>query len=80
MRIDAANGERAVQEPHLAFFKRIAAMIRKRLVEDAGPTTGSGGSSDIDAAVRQVIGGAVDAGEVIDLFAGAGLDALGGRG
>ena len=35
----------------------------------------SGGSSDIDAAVRQVIGGAVDAGEVIDLFAAAGLDA-----
>jgi len=61
--------------PHLAFFQRIAAMIRKRLVDDAGPTTGSGGSSDIDAAVRQVIGGAVDAGEVIDLFAAAGLDA-----
>ena len=29
--------------------------------------------SDVDAAVRQVIGGAVDAGEVIDLFAAAGL-------
>jgi len=29
----------------------------------------------VDAAVRQVIGGAVDAGEVIDLFAAAGLDA-----
>jgi Domain of unknown function (DUF3387) len=28
----------------------------------------------VDAAVRQVIGGAVDAGEVIDLFAAAGLD------
>ena len=69
MRIDAANGERAVQEPHLAFFQRIAAMIRKRLVEDAGPTTGSGGSSDIDPAVRQVIGGAVAAGEVLDLCA-----------
>jgi type I restriction enzyme R subunit len=61
--------------PHLAFFQRIAAMIRKRLADDAGPTTGAGGSSDIDAAVRQVIGGAVDAGEVIDLFAAAGLDA-----
>jgi len=60
---------------HLAFFQRIAAMIRKRLADDAGPSTGSGGSSDIDAAVRQVIGGAVDAGEVIDLFAAAGLDA-----
>jgi type I restriction enzyme R subunit len=61
--------------PHLAFFQRIAAMIRKRLADDAGPSTGSGGSSDIDAAVRQVIGGAVDASEVIDLFAAAGLDA-----
>ena len=60
---------------HLAFFQRVAAMIRKRLADDAGPTTGSGGSTDIDAAVRQVIGGAVDAGEVIDLFAAAGLDA-----
>jgi len=61
--------------PHLAFFQRIAAMIRKRLADDAGPQAGSGGVSDIDAAVRQVIGGAVDAGEVIDLFAAAGLDA-----
>ena len=33
------------------------------------------GSRDIDAAVWQVIGGAVDAGEVIDLFAAAGLEA-----
>jgi len=61
--------------PHLAFFQRIVAMIRKRLADDAGPSSSSGGSSDIDAAVRQVIGGAVDAGEVIDLFAAAGLDA-----
>jgi len=61
--------------PHLAFFQRIAAMIRKSLADEAGTSTGSGGSSDIDAAVRQVIGGAVDAGEVIDLFAAAGLDA-----
>ncbi len=61
--------------PHLAFFQRIAAMIRKRLADDAGPTTGGGGSPDIEAAVRQVIGDAVDAGEVIDLFAAAGLDA-----
>ena len=61
--------------PHLAFFQRIAAMIRKRLADDAGPTPGGGGSRDIDAAVRQVIGDAVDAGEVIDLFAAAGLDA-----
>lgn len=61
--------------PHLAFFQRIAAMIRKRLADDAGSDRGSGGTADIDAAVRQVIGGAVDAGEVIDLFAAAGLDA-----
>jgi type I restriction enzyme R subunit len=61
--------------PHLAFFQRIASMIRKRLADDAGPTPGGGESRDIDAAVRQVIGDAVDAGEVIDLFAAAGLDA-----
>ena len=61
--------------PHLAFFQRIAAMIRKRLADDAGPTPNRGGARDVDAAVRQVIGGAVDAGEVIDLFAAAGLDA-----
>lgn len=61
--------------PHLAFFQRVAAMIRKRLGDEAGPRPGAGGSGDIDAAVRQVIGGAVNAGEVIDLFAAAGLDA-----
>lgn len=62
--------------PHLAFFQRVAAMIRKRLADEDRPTEGrSGGPTDIDAAVRQVIGDAVDAGEVIDLFAAAGLDA-----
>jgi type I restriction enzyme R subunit len=62
--------------PHLAFFQRVAAMIRKRLADERGPTEGrNDASADIDAAVRQVIGGAVDAGEVIDLFAAAGLDA-----
>jgi type I restriction enzyme R subunit len=62
--------------PHLAFYQRVAAMIRKRLIDERGPTESqSGSSSDIDAAVRQVIGGAVDAGEVIDLFAAAGLGA-----
>ncbi len=61
--------------PHLAFFQRVAAMIRKRLADEAEPTTGGGGTQDIDAAVRQVIGDAVDAGEVIDLFAAAGLEA-----
>lgn len=61
--------------PHLAFFQRVAAMIRKRLADERPPTDSqSGGSSDIDVAVRQVIGGAVDAGDVIDLFAAAGLD------
>lgn len=58
---------------HLAFFQRVAAMIRKRLADDS---SGSGRTRqrDVDAAVRQVIGGAVDADEVIDLFAAAGLD------
>ncbi|BEP70822.1 MULTISPECIES: type I restriction endonuclease subunit R [unclassified Variovorax] len=61
--------------PHLAFFQRVVAMIRKRLTDERGPADGrSDGSADIDAAVRQVIGGAVNAGEVIDLFAAAGLD------
>ncbi|OQY99865.1 MAG: type I restriction endonuclease, partial [Planctomycetes bacterium UTPLA1] len=61
--------------PHLAFFQRIALMIRKRLADESGSNGRSVGSSDIDAAVRQVIGDAVDAGDVIDLFAAAGLDA-----
>lgn len=60
--------------PHLAFFQRVVAMIRKRLADDTGGGTGHGRQRDIDAAVRQVIGGAVDADEVIDLFAVAGLD------
>jgi type I restriction enzyme R subunit len=65
--------------PRLAFFQRVAAMIRKRLADEAGRTPGAGGPvsgwRDIDAAVRQVIGGAVDASDVIDLFAAAGLGA-----
>ncbi len=57
---------------HLAFFQRIVAMIRKRLADDVrGGSAGRRG--DIDAAVRQVIGGAVEADQVIDLFAAAGL-------
>jgi len=59
--------------PYLAFFQRLVAMIRKRLADERGPSSGTG-TTDIDLAVRQVIGGAVDAGEVIDLFAAAGLD------
>ncbi|HVT11375.1 MAG TPA: type I restriction endonuclease subunit R [Fimbriimonadaceae bacterium] len=59
--------------PHLAFFQRIAAMIRKRLADDLdAPSAGS--RADVDAAVRQVLGSAVAAGEVIDLFAVAGLE------
>jgi type I restriction enzyme, R subunit len=60
--------------PHLAFFQRVAAMIRKRLADDDGAGAGRARQRDIDAAVRQVIGGAVDADEVIDLFAVAGLE------
>jgi type I restriction enzyme R subunit len=61
--------------PHLAFFQRAAAMIRKRLSDEATTTRpGRGRQRDIDAAVRQVIGGAVDADDVIDLFAVAGLE------
>lgn len=59
--------------PHLAFFQRCAAMIRKRLADESG-SDGRGWQRDIDAAVRQVIGGAVAADEVIDLFSVAGLD------
>ena len=59
--------------PHLAFFQRVVAMIRKRLADDTGNGIGHARQRDIDAAVRQVIGGAVDADEVIDLFAVAGL-------
>lgn len=57
---------------HLAFYQRLVAMIRKRLSDDAGD--GRAAQRDIDAAVRQVLGGTVDAGEVIDLFEAAGLD------
>lgn len=58
---------------HLAFFQRAAAMIRKRLADESG-SGARARQRDVDAAVRQVIGSAVDAGEVIDLFAAAGLD------
>jgi type I restriction enzyme R subunit len=59
--------------PHLAFFQRLVAMLQKRLANETGDP-GRFRQRDVDAAVRQVIGGAVDAGEVIDLFAAAGLD------
>ena len=60
--------------PHLAFFQRIAAMIRKRLADDANGSVASAQQNDINNAVRQVIGGAVEADRVIDLFAVAGLE------
>ncbi|MDZ7677695.1 MAG: type I restriction endonuclease subunit R [Acidimicrobiales bacterium] len=59
--------------PHLGFFQRVVAMIRKRLADDSSDGLGDARQRDIDAAVRQVIGGAVAADEVIDLFAVAGL-------
>ena len=58
---------------HLAFFQHVMAMIRKRLADDTGGGADHARQRDIDAAVRQVIGGAIDADEVIDLFAVAGL-------
>ena len=65
--------EAEVITPHLAFFQRVVAMIRKRLADESSAGAGHAHQRDIDAAVRQVIGGAVDADEVIDLFAVAGL-------
>jgi type I restriction enzyme R subunit len=59
--------------PHLAFFQRLVAMLQKRLSDETGGD-GNLRRRDVDAAVRQVIGGAVDASEVIDLFAAAGLE------
>jgi type I restriction enzyme R subunit len=60
--------------PHLAFYQRVVAMMQKRLSDETG-TAARTRQRDVDVAVRQVIGGAVDAGEVVDLFAAAGLDA-----
>jgi len=48
-------------------------MIRKRLADERDDVPRARGR-DIDLAVRQVIGGTVKAGEVIDLFAVAGLE------
>jgi type I restriction enzyme R subunit len=60
--------------PHLALFQRLVAMIRKRLADEQEAGGAAHPGRDVDAAVRQVIGGAVKAGEVIDLFAVAGLE------
>jgi type I restriction enzyme R subunit len=58
---------------HLAFFQRLVAMIQKRLRDESEDGVGPK-RRDIDLAVRQVIGDTVSAGEVIDLFAAAGLE------
>ena len=60
--------------PHLAFFQHIVVMIRKRLADDANGSGVGDRQNDINNAVRQVIGGAVEAGRVIDLFAVAGFE------
>ncbi|WP_310035959.1 DUF3387 domain-containing protein [Paraburkholderia caribensis] len=68
---------RAETEPvvqHLAFFQQVVAIIRKRLADESNGS-GRAHQRDVDMAVRQVIGAAVDADKVIDLFAAAGLDA-----
>lgn len=59
---------------HLAFFQHVAAIIRKRLADESEGADRAH-QRDIDLAVRQVIGAAVEADQVIDLFAAAGLDA-----
>ena len=69
----APRPETETVTPHLAFFQRVVAMIRKRLTDETDDGAGQSRQRDIDAAVRQVIGNAVDADEVIDLFAVAGL-------
>ena len=60
--------------PHLEFFQQMVAMIRKRLADETDGGVAYGRQIDINNAVRQVIGGAVDADKVIDLFAVAGLE------
>jgi type I restriction enzyme, R subunit len=62
-----------IAPPH-AYFQRTVAMSRTRLADEADDGRGPGRQSDVDAAVRQVIGGAVQADSVIDLFAVAGLN------
>ena len=60
--------------PHLEFFQITGAMIRKRLEDESNDGLSFGRQSDINNAVRQVIGSAVEADKVIDLFAVAGLE------
>ncbi|MEY2473756.1 MAG: type restriction enzyme subunit [Actinomycetota bacterium] len=58
---------------HLAFFQRLHVMLDKRLGDETPERMGSD-RAGMAAAVRQVVGGAISANEVIDLFAAAGLD------
>jgi len=58
---------------YLAFFQRVVAMIQKRLHHESSDAVDPR-RGDVDRAVRQIIGGAVAADEVIDLFAAAGLE------
>jgi type I restriction enzyme, R subunit len=54
---------------HLAYFQSVRAAIQKRLADDGPPP-----SPDAQAAVRQVISGAIASDGVIDLFQAAGLE------
>jgi len=73
--LSVPRAETEIITPYLAFFQRVQAMIRKRLADDHDQPAANARQRDIDAAVRQVIGGAVNADQVVDLFAVAGLDA-----
>ena len=58
----------ALQRPLSALFSgAVAAMIRKRLADERDTGADSRPGRDVDVAVRQVIGGAVRAGEVTNL-------------
>ncbi|MBU1189633.1 MAG: type I restriction endonuclease subunit R [Gammaproteobacteria bacterium] len=72
--LSVPRAETELISPYLAFFQRVQAMIRKRLADDNDQPAVNARQRDIDAAVRQVIGGAVNADQVVDLFAVAGLD------
>jgi type I restriction enzyme, R subunit len=60
--------ETAAIRDDLAFFQSVRAAIRKRLADDGPPPP------DAQAAVRQVISGAIASDGVIDLFQAAGLE------
>lgn len=61
---------------HLLVFQQLSAVIRKELAEDNGDDgeDGTNNQQKVDVAVRQLIGGAVRANEVIDLFSQKGLE------